>query len=241
MKKRILLILILLVLFIITNLSITTSQPDPTDAIPDVPGLGEVNPETGMPKNIEKVTKTVGNISDEIEKRKFITNEWDKMLAKYQAENRLVKLIFFFNNLFKALSPIFKLFTGVGYSLSWFFFVVLSIWLLVVVMIYNTIKTALEIEEIYSFLIAIIIPTLASHVKISGFGTFEYCAYLLGPLISNAVFLILFFMFIILIGYFYERFMKEAQKEAEKEEREEREMGMKIYWKALKNTFKYGD
>jgi len=67
-------------------------------------------------------------------------------------------------------------------------------------------------------------------------GTFEFCAYLIGPLITNLVFLILFFALVILIGFFYDHFMEEVRKLEEEEEEREMKKGLMVYWNALKHS-----
>src|SRR3989344_4944898 len=69
-----------------------------------------------LPSNTESIKQKASD---------YIKQEWDTFLEKYQ----IGKMILFVSDIFKALSPLFKIFIGFEYSLSWVFFLSLGVWL----------------------------------------------------------------------------------------------------------------
>ncbi len=161
MTKKILITFLLAIL--VANLFIiqlTKSQENPTpEGIPNpqIPG-GEINPETGIPKNIEKAQEIGEKLSDEDERTDYLKREWQKILEKSETFGPAVRLI-------QKSDPFFNIILGMPIAFSWFFFLTLVIWIAFVVFIFRA--TALfEITQAWlHWLIAIAIIAIITYYR----------------------------------------------------------------------------
>ena len=154
----------------------------------------------------------------------YIKQEWDSFLEKSQ----IGQIILFVSDIFKALSPLFKVFIGVEYSLSWIFFLSFGIWLLVFILIYKPVKELLNTNLGTTFLISIIIPTIAAQV-----GTIKMILDFLTPLWDGSLKILISIFIVILLlllyGFFINLFGKRFKKEDEKRREEKAKLVEKLH------------
>jgi len=169
----------------------------------------EIDPETGLPV-------TVKNLTDKEVREAYLKGEWTKILEN----NAVGKVILFISDLFKILSPVFKILIGIEYSLSWLFFLSLFAWIFVVVLIYGPTKNVFQANKWIALAIAIIIPTIAAQ-----FGTIQIIVSFFIPLFKNKWIIIISVIIAAVLIYLYYLFMKKfgkALEEKRKKEDEER-------------------
>ena len=124
------------------------------------------------------------------------------------------------SNIFKILSPVFKLLIGIEYSLSWLFFLSLGAWIAIVILIYKPIRNFLQVSNWVTLAIAIIIPTIGSQ-----FGALQMAVSFFTPLFKNLWSIITTIIVIAILIYAYSAVMDhfgKSVKESLKKEREER-------------------
>jgi hypothetical protein len=117
---------LLLVIFLVLNLSITIikaedSSTPPGTTTPQIPG-GEINPETGLPKNLEKAQEIGETITDSDKSTAYLKQEWQKILEKSAVFGPIVKFIF-------KLDPVSVFLLGIKISFSWLFFLTLILFI----------------------------------------------------------------------------------------------------------------
>lgn len=217
MKKRFIFALTIFSLsaFLLINiftLSFVNAQLNINPANPNDPlGIG-INPET-LPQNPDEIK----NVS-----QTYLTQEWGKILEKYPVGRFVLGV----SEILTALSPIFKLFIGVEYSLSWFFFISLFIWCSLIFIIYDPVRSIFQAKWWIALFISIIIPTLAAQ-----FGTIKFVVDFFTPLLTNkwaVIFaIIILFLFLILYGLFMKYFGSIMKKKIEKENEDRRELKAK--------------
>ena len=171
-------------------------------------------PIPGMPLGL--TPEKVDTIAENVQNESYLKQEWGKILEKSQ----FGKFILGISSVLQALSPIFKLLLGIEYSLSWFFFIALGIWITVFIIIFNPIKEIFEGNNWVSIGIAFIIPTLAAQ-----FGTIAMLTNMLVPLITNPWLVWCVIIVVAVLLWLYIQFMEtygEKLKEQNKKEDEER-------------------
>lgn len=86
-----------------------------------VSGALEINPETGLPYEVDK-TKDIGEKLKDEEQREFLRKEWSEKIEQS----------FIFEKI-QAVNPVFKIILGMEFSLSWLFVLTLVLWIFFVV------------------------------------------------------------------------------------------------------------
>jgi len=188
MNKKIGVLVILSILLIsLSSLSLAQLDPD---------GLEE-NLE-GIEENLEELEEKKDILTNKETRAEYLRQEWTKILEKHQIGRAILSV----SNLFQALSPIFKIFIGVEYSLSWLFFLSLGIWLAIVYIVYKPTKQLFQAKWWVALPISIIIPTLAAQTGvISSFLVFL-------PIYFNFWTILLSILFAIVLLFLYNLFMK---------------------------------
>ena len=125
--------------------------------------------DSGLEGDAEKIISATGrlqgvaeNLSDEDVRSEYLKQEWTKLLEKSKGGRALLII----SGIFNAFSPMFKLFIGIGYSLSWMFFLSLFFWALLVVFVYRPIKEIFQGKWWISLLISVILATIAAQTGI---------------------------------------------------------------------------
>ena len=177
-------------------------------------------------ENLQNFTNNLPSDADSIRQKAsdYIKQEWDTFLEKYQ----IGKMILFVSDIFKALSPLFKIFIGFEYSLSLVFFLSLGVWLSAIIIIYKPMKEIFEAKKWIALLIAIIIPTIATQT-----GTIKLIINFLTPLWDNPL-SIIFSIFIailllLLYGFFISLFSKKFKRDDEKRREEKAKLVEKLH------------
>ena len=118
-----------ILLSLILNLFIISIEAE-TSPMPSVPGIGEINPDTGLPVELEKITDTGKKLTDKEKIAQYKSIELNKILAK---NKYTAPIMSFFNYISPVTNPAFKYTIGVEPSLSWLFFLTLTLWIAFVI------------------------------------------------------------------------------------------------------------
>ncbi len=192
----------------------------------------------GIPEEIEGITNTTEKIADigsnlssvNISSTNFsssdgtnLTQEWTH---PFFTDTGIGKAISKIGSVFKALSPIFKIFIGVEYSISWLFFLSLGVWIAILILIYKPIRAFLQTKPWISFLIALIIITLGAQFKI-----IPGIVSLFTPIFKNKWIIIITIIITGVLLYFFSSLIntlgKQFQEQIKKENEERREQKSK--------------
>lgn len=143
------------------------SQNEPTTNNSGVPDItGDVNPETGIPKTVEKVQDIGNKLSDEDQRTAYLKQEWQKILEKSKTFGPIVKFIL-------KLDPVSDFILGMPIAFSWYFFLTLVIWIAFIVIIFQITSLFDITNKLIHYLIAIGLIAAISYYRypksISGF------------------------------------------------------------------------
>lgn len=148
-------------------------------------------------------------------KSTFLVNQWSKTLEGTILGNILKGI----DSFLTVLSPVFKIFLGQGYTLSWAFFIALFMWGLIFMIIYRPLKATVPLQQWVPLVIAIATTTLISYT-----GVIEKSIFFFTTLITNIWVLGIAVFVTLIIAMIYSRLMKRFGKQLEEKRREEKEM-----------------
>lgn len=177
--------------------------------------------------NADKITNAVDNLSNNETRGEYLKQEWTKILEK----TTLGKFFLGISNVLKVFSPVFKIFIGVDYSLSWYFYLCLFIWIFVVCFIYNSIKNLLQLKVILSLFISIIVPAIAAQIN-----TFGMIADFIIKILTKPWMLYIAIAFGFLAGFVYYLIMKSLGDYIKKSKKEDEEARREHKQKALETA-----
>lgn len=139
MKRSVFILLIVLNLLVINVIA---------QDIPQI-GSGEIDPETGLPKEVEQIKDIGEKFSDEKERENFLKEKWGVM-----EEGGILGYI----NKLSVLDPFFEFAFGMKYSLSFLFFLNLVLWFFIVVFLFRV----LEIFSLFSTWLRALVSVVAN-------------------------------------------------------------------------------
>jgi len=138
-------------------------------------------------------------ITDEDVRSEYLKQEWSKILEKTAVGRTLLTI----SGVLAGLSPIFMFLVGVEYSLSWFFFLSLGLWIVIFIIIYKPVKAIFQTSWWITFIIAFIITALGARL-----GAIPKFLEYLSPLVTNKWIALLAVVIGIALVYAYSLFMK---------------------------------
>ena len=196
----------------------------------------QINPENpNDPLGIGVDPENVPRDSDEWKKvsNDYLKQEWAKILEK----NQFGRFILGVGEVFGALNPVFKIILGVEYTLSWYFFLALFLWVFIAVLIYRPLKDIVAANGWIALGIAVIIPTLGAQL-----GVIKYFADFFTPLLTNKYSLLSSLVILVLVLIAYDYFMRTVGKtfkeRAKKDDEARRELKAKTMEKIHDIEFK---
>ena len=133
MKNKNLLILALFLFFILI-LNIFTILIKAELSPPLNPGLGDINPETGLPNELEKVKGIGENLTDSEIRSQYLKQEWGKILEKNKFFGPIIKG---YGKVSPYTDPVFKYTLGITPSLTWLFILTLTLWIFFLIYVFR--------------------------------------------------------------------------------------------------------
>lgn len=121
--------------------------------------------ENEISEKVEEIEKTKENVEDKISslnEPSFITTQWTSYLEKTSFGRFLIEV----GKVLEALNPIFKLFIGIEYSVSWLFFLSLITAISVFIILYRPIKDFAGLNPIFAVIIVLCFLGLMSIKKV---------------------------------------------------------------------------
>lgn len=152
MKKSILIFLFLLA---ISSAFIANAQPRG----PEVSLQGALNPETGLPGDINDITEAGKKLTDEEQRKEYLKKEWGKILEKNKYFDPIIEG---YRKISPYTDPIFKYTIGMVPSLSWLFALTFFLWLTFLIYIYIALSVFSESSRVVLFAITLLIMILLS-------------------------------------------------------------------------------
>jgi hypothetical protein len=133
MKNKSLAILTIIILtsslFIISLIKAEDTNTPPGTPNIKVPGE-EINPATGLPRNIEAIQNIGDNLTNEDIRTAYLKAEWQKILEKSETFGPTIRFI-------EKLDPASNILLGMPIAFSWFFFLTLVIWIAFIILIFR--------------------------------------------------------------------------------------------------------
>ncbi len=221
MKKRLFYLVFFLILAFIFILNINSANID--DSLEKVES------------NIDKVSNVQDTLNDKDLRSQYLKREWNKILENSSFGRFLLGI----SAIFVTLSPIFSLIIGVEYSLSWMFFLSLTLWIVTFFIVFYSIKLIFPDKFWICFFISFIIPALAAQTQM-----FPRIISMFTPLFTNSkiilIAIIITFVLLWVYIYFMKFFVKtiehQDKKEKEKRREEKAKLVEKIHDISIKST-----
>jgi len=155
MKNRLLIILLFVSLFIV-NVSASSHILDNLPGSNLVGSLGEIDPNTGLPSKFSDFKEKADLYKTREQDDDYLKREWTKILAK----NRIMgPTLFYTHKFFSFFNPLWKVTFGVEFSWSWFFFVALGLWIILIILVYYPSKELFK-NKLFGLIGAIVIASL---------------------------------------------------------------------------------
>jgi hypothetical protein len=199
----------------------------------NVPIVGNINTESGLPDSFEKFRAMSENLSEEESRKQYLYQEWTKL-----AKNDRVAAIFFYTDMFfSAFDPIWENIFGIKFSWSWEFIFCLVIWIILIVIIYMPVKELFNANQILTIIISIIISSLVGKS-----GVIKQSADTLTFAVKNIWIAVICLIIAIIITAIYsivlKKFGHDLKKQSEEEELERAKKAIKMHGKLSEKALK---
>jgi hypothetical protein len=153
------LLILITSLFLISIIKAEENSTPPGTTTPQVPG-GEVNPETGLPKNLETVQKVGDTVSDPDKSTSYLKQEWQKILQKSKTFGPIITFIL-------KLDPVSVFLLGIPIAFSWLFFLTLILFIDMVIYVLRITKYLfLDMSNFIRYTILILVAGIFVFYKI---------------------------------------------------------------------------
>src|SRR4030042_3693267 len=159
MKKSTILFLFLILILNIFIISIKAQVPSISNT-----NLGDINPETGLPNEIEKIKGIGENLTDPEIRSQYLKKEWGKILEKNRFFGPIIKG---YGKISPYTDPIFNLVLGIPPSLTWLFVLTLIIWVSLTIYILRFLELFSIVSKFTQYLIFIAMIITISFSRIS--------------------------------------------------------------------------
>ncbi len=158
--KYLYIFIFLLILIIFSTSIIIPQNNELPQGIPSVPGkdiIGEINPETGQPNNLESLQKYGDYFVNREQNKSFLLKEWTNLLANNKFFG---PILFYTDSFFSLLDPLWQLIFQIKFSWSWFFILSLGAWIAFIIIFYILINSFTDANKIIILIVSIIIASL---------------------------------------------------------------------------------
>ncbi len=174
--------------------------------------LGEIDPDTGIPKSIEKLTEAGEKLRQQ--NVSYLKKEWGKI---FENNKYIGPVLSYTHKGFSFFNPLWKYSFGDEFSWSWSFFLHIFLWAVIVFLVYFPMK-----EFFNNFLFGIIAGIIIASV-VGASGAIDNVIELATPLIANIWILIIVILVVSLLLWAYQQVMEKLAKESGEEEVERAE------------------
>jgi hypothetical protein len=208
MKKK--LIILSLILLLILNISLIKINAQ--ESISQISELsGTIDENTGLPFEFVKYREIADNLSKEESRKKYLEQEWTKLMADKKAVG---PVLFYTNKGFSFFNPFWEIIFGIKFTWSWKFILSFIIWIFIIVLIYSPVKELTEFNPIFSLLGSILVASLC--------GYFQLIQMIVSFLVilKNIWLVLLTIVIIIIFAYFYNKKFREMAKKLKKKQKD---------------------
>jgi len=209
MKKSLFILTIVFLLVLNFSLSLAKAEVPATN----VPFVGNVNPDTGLPTTFEKYQDAAANLSDEETRVSYLKQEWTKLFAKNKF---IAPILFYTDNFFSMLNPVWLVVFKIPFSWSWAFIFSLIIWIMLIIILYAPSNAITNLGFFLTLVFSIVLASL-----IGSTGTIKKAVDTLTIAITNIWLAILCMAIAIIIVSLYRYFLGEFGKNFKKETKEQ--------------------
>jgi hypothetical protein len=131
---------VLISLILIINLIQALDSP----TIPLISETENINPDTGLPEGIEKIQKISENLTDKEIRSQYLKQEWGKILEKNKYAAPIIQN---YKKVSPYTDPVFKYTLGIVPSLTWLFFLTLTIWIAFAIYLFRMLELVAPFSE----------------------------------------------------------------------------------------------
>ncbi|MFH1359324.1 MAG: hypothetical protein ABIH37_05535 [archaeon] len=193
--------------------SAVSNLPGIDQASKIVGGLGEINPRTGFPKQIEDFQRN----ADYFIKGQNQSFMFKNLMVSLSRNPIFFPFMFYINIIFSLFNPIWQISFGMSFSFTWSFFFAFGIWVFIVTAVYYPLRgvAAFNEKKWAALVVSVIIAMLTGM-----FGIINRFIIYLDPFVQNILVFILIVVFGIILDKLWITFVKSRADAASKEELE---------------------
>ena len=141
--------------FLILNIFAISLINADTPSLPDLPGTGEINLDTGLPSELDKLRDIGETLTDKEKRQEYLAQEWKKMPVIASIDAGFTKASFVFLILF-----------GQHYSFSIKLLVVALLWGYFLFLLYQLIKIPSSFSSSTNFFISLLLTIILAQLQI---------------------------------------------------------------------------
>tara|TARA_Y100000034_G_scaffold114872_1_gene151423 strand:- start:683 stop:1414 length:732 start_codon:yes stop_codon:yes gene_type:complete len=157
MKKRVISLSLLLSILILNLFVVSLASAAPV--IPNLPGSGDINPETGLPVEVEKISEIGKGLTDKEKRDEYLSREWGKIILK----NKVIAAI---DSFFTKISPVFRILFGEPYSFSLRLLLIIIFWSVILFVLFKQMQTFSGLSSSTSFGVAFLVNVIIAQTKV---------------------------------------------------------------------------
>ncbi|MBS3079416.1 hypothetical protein J4218_04800 [Candidatus Pacearchaeota archaeon] len=228
MKK----ILVYLFIFLLTSNFISVVSAEQPNLMPSIPGLGEINENTGLPSSFEKFKSLSDNLSETEKSKTYLYQEWTKLFAK---NDKFAAVFFYTDMFFSTFDPIWENIFGIKFSWSWEFIFCLTIWIMLIILLYMPVSQVISLNPFLTAVASVIIASLVGKS-----GEIKRAADTMTFAVKNIWLAVVCLIIAIMIIVIYVAIFKKLGKESEEDEIKKAKESIKLHGKISSEALKKG-
>ena len=147
MKKSITLFILFLLTINLFMISLTHAQE-----LPPIPGLGNINPETGLPTELEDLKDTGEKLTDKEQRSQFLKEAQGKLLKENKYTGPIIEG---YEKVAPITNPIFKYTIGLEPSLTWLFTLTFVLWIAFLIYTFRILELASPFSKTVQYTLSI--------------------------------------------------------------------------------------
>ena len=226
-QKRVAILLVSVYFFIICLHLLAAQNAPPSTPQPSSPLLGEINPQTGQPKNLETLQKYGDYYRQQEQNKSFLQQEWGILLAKNKF---IAPVLFYTDKFFSFFNPLWNIVLGMEFSWSFAFFIGLGLWGIIIFFVYFPAEQMLD-NKLFGLITGFIVATITGT-----FGIINKAMLFAVPFIQNIWHLAFLIILAILLATLYTKMIVHFKKESDEDELKKARENIKSHGKISKKT-----
>jgi len=147
MKKSLTLFILVLLTINLFIISFAHAQE-----MPQLPGVGNINPETGLPEELEDIKEAGEKLTDKEERSQFLKEAQGKLLKENKYTGPIIEG---YEKISPVTDPIFKYTIGLEPSLTWLFTLTFILWIAFLIYTFRILEIASPFSKTVQYTLSI--------------------------------------------------------------------------------------